>query len=229
MESKRSLKMAKIEVDATLFAVAYSCVSTEETRYYLQGVYVTPAPDPETGRGVLMISTDGHRMALVYDRDGITDQGRIIRLDPKAKALKVARGERGRVLHIDGLEKGGSAVARVLIGFDHDCTQVDVITVSEIDGTFPDWTRVLPQDPKAGVAVHAGNSFNPVYLAGFGKAFQTLLDVRTGAFSIAQSEAGAPAWVWNDSAPHVRFVCMPMRCGAEPGRPAWIGQATAKH
>ena len=219
--------MANIEVDATLLAVAFSCVSTEETRPYLNGVYAMPAPDPKTGRGVLMVATDGHRMALVHDAEGTIDQGRIIRLDPKAKALKVARGESGRVLHIDGLAKGGSAVARVLLGFDSDCTQVDVITVSEIDGTFPDWTRVLPGEPKDGVAIHAGNSFNPEYMAGFGKAFKMLLDTRVGAFSIAQAEQGAPAWIWNDTAPHVRFICMPMRCDAEPGRPHWIGLATA--
>jgi hypothetical protein len=221
--------MADIEFDAGLFLAACTCVSSEETRRYLQGVFVTPAPDPATGRGVLMVATDGHRMALVYDAEGIIDRGRIIKLDPKHKALKAGRGEAGRVLHIDGLNKGGSAVARVLLGFDSDCTQVDVVTVSEIDGDFPDWTRVLPEAPTEGIAMHAGNSFNPEYLAGFGKAFKALTGHRIGSFSIAQPAAGAPAWIWNDTTPHVRFVCMPMRCAVDPGRPHWITQATAQH
>jgi hypothetical protein len=216
--------MTAIRFDASLFLAAYACVSTEQTRYYLQGVYVCPAPDPaNAGAGVLMVATDGHRMALVHDANGRIDRGRILRLDPKSKALKPARGETGRILHIDAIERGRDAVARVLLGHESDCSQVDVLSVHEIDGAFPDWTRVLPEDPVEGIAVHSGNSFNPDYLAGFGKAFKALCG--SSAFAIAQPAKGSPAWVWSNNAPQVRFVCMPMRCESDPGRPAWLTQA----
>jgi hypothetical protein len=228
MESNpnQEYKMADLEFDAGLFLAAYTCVSTEETRYYLQGVFVTPAVDPATGRGVLMVATDGHRMALVYDANGRADHGRIIRLDPKSKALKLARGESARVLHIDGLAKGAHATARVMSGYTggkHAPVDLDVIRLDEIDGAFPDWTRVLPQGPVEGIAVHAGQTFNPDYLAGFGKAFKALTGNRVGSFSIAQPSAGSPAWIWDNNLPHVRFICMPMRVGSDdPGRPYWL-------
>jgi len=217
--------MSQIEIDSALFLAAYSCVSTEETRYYLQGVFVTPAPHPATGRGVLMVATDGHRMALVWDGDGVTDRGRIIRLDPKAKALKLARGEERRVLHLDGLEKGKSAVAQVMHDHGEFAQSLDVLTVAEIDGVFPDWTRVLPVLPAEGIAVHADNTFAPDYLAGFGKAFKALTGDRSGRFGIAQPAAGSPAWIWHENVPHVRFICMPIRLPNRFARPAFIDLA----
>lgn len=46
-----------------LFAAACRFVSTEYARYYLQGVLVRPSP----AGGVVMVSTDGHRMFVGYD------------------------------------------------------------------------------------------------------------------------------------------------------------------
>ena len=44
---------------AGLEAVAFA-MSTEETRYYLNGVYMHPTPD---GTGIRLVATDGHRLA----------------------------------------------------------------------------------------------------------------------------------------------------------------------
>lgn len=49
--------------NADLFRIAYSCVSTEETRYYLNGVHLEPHPCG----GAFMVATDGHRLIVVHD------------------------------------------------------------------------------------------------------------------------------------------------------------------
>jgi DNA polymerase III sliding clamp (beta) subunit (PCNA family) len=53
-------------VNADLFRIVYSCVSTEETRYYLNGVHVEPHPV----KGAILVATDGHRMLIAHDKDG---------------------------------------------------------------------------------------------------------------------------------------------------------------
>lgn len=223
--------MSDIEIDANKFAAACSCVSTEWTRPYLNGVSVTPAPDPETGRGVLLVATDGHRMALIWDADGHTDTPRILQLDAKSKALKPARGEGRRVLHINAIERGRGAIGRLALGYtadDRDALDfVDEISVHEIDGRFPDWMRVMPAQPKDGVAVYQGNSFNPAYIADIAAAVKRLDGSRTGVFSIAQAKPGGPAWCWSTGAPYARFVLMPMRVDSGPGRPAWLSYHAA--
>jgi hypothetical protein len=222
--------MAQLEVNTDLLFAAYTCVSDEATRYYLNGVFFTPAPDPKTGRGVLMVATDGHRMALVWDESGVVDKPRIVRLDSKSKALKPGRGEYRRVLHVDGLERGKDAFGRVALDYtdgEGDPPFVDVLTVHEINGDFPDWSRVMPKSEE-GHGVKPGQFFNTDYLASFTAAFRRIRGDKSASMSVSQPEAGAPAWFWDPTLPHVRFICMPMRSAAgEAGRPFWIDLATA--
>ncbi|RCK40460.1 hypothetical protein [Thalassospira xiamenensis] len=53
----------RITVSAKHFYAAWQFVSTEKTRYYLNGVYIEPHKDG----GVLLIATDGHSMAVIRD------------------------------------------------------------------------------------------------------------------------------------------------------------------
>lgn len=59
----------EVRVRAKHFAAAYVFASTEETRYYLNGVLVEPHPDG----GVLLVATDGHRMVAIKDDEGETN------------------------------------------------------------------------------------------------------------------------------------------------------------
>lgn len=50
-------------------AAASLFVSKEETRYYLNGVLIEPAPQG----GVFLVATDGHRLVCFHDPEGMTD------------------------------------------------------------------------------------------------------------------------------------------------------------
>lgn len=109
--------------DKTKFAM-----STEETRYYLQGVYLHNA-----GGKMKAVATDGHRLALA-DYDGHSDAFAGVIVPTKT------------VMLISGLSDIGDvslSISETKIRFQHGSTTV----VSKvIEGVFPDYTRVIPQN-----------------------------------------------------------------------------------
>ena len=114
-----------LEISTDILRAALPSVSTEATRYYLNGVYF----DPDGW----IVSTNGHVMfaaqvPAVASWDG---RGRIFAGKPLALALK-GRGEVATLV-LQGLDALVSlGAARTL--------------VPEIDGAFPSWRRVIPVD-----------------------------------------------------------------------------------
>src|SRR5256885_2092412 len=62
-----------IKVNARLFAAAWVCISTEESRYYLNGVRIEPLAE-----GCVMVATDGHRLIAIRDPSGTCDKADIV-------------------------------------------------------------------------------------------------------------------------------------------------------
>ena len=119
-------------IDKTRFAI-----STEETRYYLNGVYLHAA-DADTGKGrkLRTVATDGHRLAL-YEIDapkGSEDLGGVI--VPRKAVAEVRR-------LIDSSDDDVTvSVSDTKIMFVSGRAQ---LTSKLIDGTFPDYARVIPK------------------------------------------------------------------------------------
>ncbi len=119
-------------VDKTRFAI-----SNEETRYYLNGIYLhVPEANEDGGPLVLRaVATDGHRLARyqIEAPDGAPGMPGII-------LPKKAVGELRKL--IDGAE-GPIEVAlsdtKIRFAFG-----TIVLTTKLIDGTFPDYARVIP-------------------------------------------------------------------------------------
>jgi DNA polymerase-3 subunit beta len=117
-------------IDRTKFAM-----STEETRYYLNGIYVHQAES--SGFPVLRaVATDGHRLArfemplpegasgmpgVIIPRKTVGELRKLI--DEAADLIKISLSEN-----------------KIRFTFDHV-----VLTSKLIDGTFPDYQRVIPQ------------------------------------------------------------------------------------
>ncbi|MEQ8822888.1 MAG: DNA polymerase III subunit beta [Filomicrobium sp.] len=118
-------------IDKTRFAI-----STEETRYYLNGIYFhVPEADPDSPV-LRAVATDGHRLAqidlpLPDGSDGMP--GVII---PRKTVHEVHRL----------LEASGGSVT---VGVSENKVRFEIGTVTLtsklIDGTFPDYARVIPQ------------------------------------------------------------------------------------
>ena len=119
----------RLLIDHTRFAI-----STEETRYYLNGIYLhtTKAKNVDTLRAV---ATDGHRLArvempapagamgipsIIIPRKTVNEVRKLI--DESAGEIEIALSESKVRFSFDGV----------------------VITSKLIDGTFPDYERVIP-------------------------------------------------------------------------------------
>ncbi len=113
-------------IDKTRFAI-----STEETRYYLNGIFLHVADDV-----LKAVATDGHRLArvTVARPDGADAMPDVIVPRKCVAELRKLLDE------VDG--SVGVSLSGSKIRFDLGAA---ILTSKLIDGTFPDYTRVIPQ------------------------------------------------------------------------------------
>jgi DNA polymerase-3 subunit beta len=117
-------------IDRTRFAI-----STEETRYYLNGIYLHVA-DSEGTRVLRAVATDGHRLARVEEplpegaggmpgviipRKTINELRKL--LDEVSGGVELALSDTRIQFHVDSI----------------------LLTSKLIDGTFPEYERVIPR------------------------------------------------------------------------------------
>ncbi|SFL01436.1 DNA polymerase III subunit beta [Shimia haliotis] len=118
-----------------LFDKSKFAISTEETRYYLNGVYMHIA-DSDGGKALRCVATDGHRLARIDADlpDGAMDMPGVI-------VPRKTVGELRKLLDDDEMQIAVS-VSETKVRF---ATPNITLTSKVIDGTFPDYTRVIPQ------------------------------------------------------------------------------------
>jgi len=109
-------------------------ISTEETRYYLNGIYIH-AKEVDGTKVMRAVATDGHRLARVE-----------MPLPEGASGMKGVIIPRKAVLEVDKLLEGAEgsvdvALSETRIRFAFNAI---VVTSKLIDGTFPDYERVIP-------------------------------------------------------------------------------------
>jgi len=131
MTHKFALPAASLKrmIDKTQFAI-----STEETRYYLNGIYLHAAKSGKTEM-LRAVATDGHRLAQyeIALPDGASGLPGVI----------VPRKTVGEVQRL--IENNDSEITIELSQAKVRFTIGDVVLTSKlIDGTFPDYARVIP-------------------------------------------------------------------------------------
>ncbi len=126
---------AKAPVLRRLFDKSKFAISTEETRYYLNGVYMHIA-ESDGGKMLRCVATDGHRLARIDADmpDGAADLPGVI-------VPRKTVGELRKLLDDDDMVIAVS-VSETKVRF---ATPQITLTSKVIDGTFPDYTRVIPQ------------------------------------------------------------------------------------
>jgi DNA polymerase-3 subunit beta len=117
-----------------LFDKSKFAISTEETRYYLNGVYMHVAQG-ESGQVLRCVATDGHRLARV---DMPLPSG--AESMPGVIVPRKTVGELRKLLDDDEMSIAVS-VSETKARF---ATPDITLTSKVIDGTFPDYTRVIP-------------------------------------------------------------------------------------
>lgn len=116
-------------IDKTRFAI-----STEETRYYLNGIFLHVTEDGEAQ--LKAAATDGHRLARVTlprpnGAEGMPDV--IVPRKCVAEVRKLLDESGDNNIQID------LSASKIRFTFDNA-----ILTSKLIDGTFPDYTRVIP-------------------------------------------------------------------------------------
>ena len=118
-------------IDKTRFAI-----STEETRYYLNGIYLHTASNEEGQPTLRAVATDGHRLAQIELPQPAGADGMPGVIVPRKTVHELHR------LLEDGGTEVQVGVSAAKIRFD-----IGPITLTSklIDGQFPDYARVIPQ------------------------------------------------------------------------------------
>lgn len=226
---------ASFDVDlAALVAPTQFAISTEETRFYLNGVYLHA-----TEAGTVAVATDGHRLSrhtgpFLASFDGVILPRKLVSILPKGNVRVSLSATKIRIETSD-----------------------TVITSKLIDGTFPDYQRVIPTgngkivladrkalatavervstvatergravkleiapgqialsvrgDAEATDAVEADYSGEPIEI-GFNAAYLTelLTNLSGDTVRIALNDAGSPT-IFTGGDENLLTVCMPMR------------------
>lgn len=137
---------AECWVSARLIGAAARFAARQEIRYYLEFIRVEPHPK----QGVILIATDGHRMAVIYDEQGRATEPVAIRPTKFASRLN---SDDDLVHYYDGKAECGAQ------GFvSAECFRDGAARV----GRFPLWREVLKSRARKQGAVA---SFNPEYIA----------------------------------------------------------------
>ena len=115
-------------IDKTRFAI-----STEETRYYLNGIYLHVSDEAQPV--LKAAATDGHRLARVTVPRPDGAQGM-----PGVIIPRKCVGELRKLLdEVDGTVQVSLSDTKIRFGLGNA-----VLTSKLIDGTFPDYSRVIP-------------------------------------------------------------------------------------
>lgn len=123
-------------IEATQFAI-----STEETRYYLNGVFLHQADDR-----LVVVATDGHRLARW--------RGPLPEGAAGMPGVIVPRKTVGEIQKIAKAAKAGEIASIALSEAKISIEIGETLLVSKlIDGTFPDYVRVIPSDFRWEVAI----------------------------------------------------------------------------
>ncbi|MFT3673745.1 DNA polymerase III subunit beta [Aestuariivirga sp.] len=120
-------------IEKTRFAI-----STEETRYYLNGIYLHQAKEHVSGAAMLRaVATDGHRLAQSQ-----------VALPEGASGMPGIIVPRKTVLEVVKLIEGDDTEVQVSLSSSKIRFAAGnlVLTSKLIDGTFPDYERVIPRN-----------------------------------------------------------------------------------
>jgi DNA polymerase III subunit beta len=128
-----SFKLAAADLKRLIEKTSFA-ISTEETRYYLNGIYLHPAATANTPT-LRAVATDGHRLAQFE-----------LPLPAGAKGMSGVIVPRKTVSELQRLIENNEAEITVELSQGKIRFSIGdaVLTSKLIDGTFPDYARVIP-------------------------------------------------------------------------------------
>jgi hypothetical protein len=191
---------------------AFQCISTEQTRNYLCGVFVEADN---------LVALDGHQMLTIELPDGCHVGAECFTQDMDAPRMPGATGIRGAgfILSCDATDKasGGdlwvygdieTGILQFVInhGKGGEMYRVGVLEFSVIDGTYPEWRRVVAKGDGGTNSV----CYDPAVLGKLIKAAD-VIDKGRGIRLTGGEGEGDPIRVDFVASPRLRGTLMGMR------------------
>ena len=164
-----------VTVPAAFIDAAMCAVSKEETRYYLKGVFLDARGFIAATNGHMAFAArcnDAFRLAdcrPAYDSAGNCLPGVIVPRDTILQATKAAGRVKGLCMVF---ERDAQGQWWILYGNAR-------VAFEPVDGSFPDWTRVIPTAPETLTAAH----YQPQYVQAIGDMAKALRDGKKDAAS----------------------------------------------
>ena len=128
----------------------HAAESSTDQRFYLTGIYlhITPGGEGEARR-LAAVATDGRRLAYASFAAPADCEGEPGLIMPQALA-------RTLVSHLDPEEEVSVATDGNRVRFS---TRNYTLSLAAIEGTYPDYKRVIPEGGKIELDLHVGNKF----------------------------------------------------------------------
>jgi hypothetical protein len=195
-----------LSVDAKLFFAIAQFRARNDVRYYLNGVHIAPC----ASGGVLITATNGNALAVIRDPDGSVSAPIIVPVsDEMERAFKKLKS--GGFVTTEG---GWIALTNVLKHTVHIQPND-----AEVDGKFPEWRRVFPEESREGALIAW---IDPAYLAMFNAAAQ-LLSTGKAFMRFYGGKADDSAIVRIADRPDFVGIVMPGRVtNGQPPLPDWF-------
>lgn len=199
--------MNTIELSFEHLSAALICAANKDIRYYLNGVLVDIRE-----REVRVVATDGYR--LIVMREVLNDGD-----EPHAPAQIIIPRE-----VLKGIKPAAKAIVKCVLHYDAEnplepcalkCLKDADRGFTPIDGTFPDFERILPKERPSGERAY----FDADYLADF-KRIAEILGVGHACVFDNGNDACAP--VTFGAREDAFGVLMPMLWDSEYKVPEWV-------
>lgn len=198
-----------------------NAASSDPSRSYLYGVHVCARRGVA---GAVLVATDGHIMAVENDPAGevAASASGTITLNAIKQIAAAAK-----IFAKQGKIKPGMLWARILDkGFkivwgDVETPETNVIGQLWCDGSFPEWSRVIPAHDK--ITPGFKGALNPELLADLAKTKPG----SDNGFTFFQEDAGSASIVRCNSEQWLGVI-MPMRTSVDKSHPWFISEQRAK-
>ena len=192
-ETATTFKMAGSDFRAALGKVS-GAVSCEETRYYLNGVFFT-----QNGDEFRMVATDGHRLYLqampIPEGMNLPDAGNGFSgvIVPRQTVETLGKLLKGKAVPEEIEFSISESKIRVSFPFEHGFI---TLTSKLIDGTFPDYTRVIPSCPAFHATFGTADLVEKVKACSLisserGRAFRLTIDPNGAAIDVNNPDSGS--------------------------------------
>jgi DNA polymerase-3 subunit beta len=208
------MSVSSFEFHMSALKATAIAASTEQTRYYLNGVCIEHSPN-----GPIFIATDGHRLIASTQKwlaESPATFAPVIVPMSLIKRIKINRKIEQATMTIEHKEGGAILISIYYAGATY--------AENSIDGTFPDWRRVLPQSGDGTIS-----QYNPAYLSDFAEAGRVLAGGKCDVAVAVSYNGGSPALVrfWHEDQPVQSFgVIMPIRTNpVMQAPPTWAQHA----